>query len=266
MSIEGLPLSGDPRPSTESQWSKTIGALGAGIAIGVVLMWSIGPIAPPAPSASPLGSMVAQVSAAPRSQAPSPASLPIFPKALVASDRQPLTVDDVSLTFSVPADGWARYDDLYISKSNNDSPRAEAMIFWARYPAGQYAQACGPPRPSLVGTTAAELAAGLAIGLPGTELVTGPVDVMVGGLAATQVMLFLPGDYRCGPGYFYTWEGEENRRGPLWQWTEPGDTTTIWVFDIGEERFIIAAEWHLNAGAELEAEIQQIIDSIQFHS
>jgi hypothetical protein len=266
MTIEELPVSGDPGRATESDWLTTMGALGAGIVIGVVLMLAIGPQALPAPSPSPTGSAIGQVSPSPSSailRPPTPAGN-LLDNGLPPDARQSVSVDGVSFSFSAPAAGWGRYGDLYISKDTHGSQGAEAMIFWARHPNGRYAQACNFAPSAPIGYTAAEVAEGLATGVPGTELVAGPSDVTVGGLAAKQVVLFVRADTGCDPGFFYTWDGEDARGGALWGRSMLGDTISIWVFDVAGERFIIAAETHLNAGAELEAEVLQIVDSIEF--
>ena len=264
--IEDLGETGrPPRGPTESAWLTTVGALGAGVAIGAVTLWSVGPWSTPTPSASPLASAVARESGPPAPPRATAVPARIFPDALNASVRQPMTVDDVSFSFSVPADGWARFDDLYISKSITGSQGAEAMVFWARFPVGDSARACDWSGDRPMGVTAAEVAAGLATGsMPGTELVDAPTNVTVGGLAAIQVTIFVRDDRGCGPGLFYTWEGEENRLGPMWGGTLLGDTITIRIFEIDGRRFIIAAETHPEADAALVAEVQSIIDSIEF--
>ena len=264
MSIEELQDTGRSGRATESAWLTTVGAVGAGIAIGVVLMLAIGPQEAPAVSPGPsVASGIARASASPR---PSP---PPVPANLVATGINPaipqlLNVDGVSFSFTVPGGGWARYGELYVSKSITGSQGAEAMIFWARYPFGESAQYCPEVGGRPLGPTAADLAASLSTGLRGTELVDGPSDVMVGGLPATRVTLFVRDDHGCGPGLFYTWPGEDQRGGPLWDKNLLGDTITIWVFEIDGQRFIIASETHLNADAELLAEVGQIIDSIDF--
>jgi hypothetical protein len=276
MSIEELPDSGSGHHPDGWPWTTTVLTLSAGVVLGVLMMWSIGPQAVPIPSTSPTASTgVARASLAPaRPPAPLASAIPHpspRPSNLVAtgvpiSARQSLSVDGVSFSFSVPTDGWARYGGLYISKSTHGPQGAEAMIFWARHAVGRYARVCGTSPSAPIGYTAAQVADDLASGLPGTELVAGPTDVTVGGLAATQVVLFVRDTSWCGPGFFYTWDGEEDRGGPLWGGSLLGDTITIWVLEMDGKRFIIAAETHLNAGAELEAEVQQIVDSIEFET
>jgi hypothetical protein len=267
MTIEELPGSGGPYRSTDSAWITTVLALCAGVVLGVVMMLVVGPQVTPAPSASPAESdALARASQRPPTPRPTPIPADIFGTGLLTSSRQALSVDGVSFSFGVPTDGWTRYGGLYISKSARAPQGAEAMIFWARHPAGQYARDCGARTSSSIGFTAAQVAENLAVGMAGTELVSGPTDVTVGGLPAKQVVLFVRDDYSCGPGYFYTWDGEDARLGSMWGSPLLGDTITVWVLDLDGEPFIIAAETHLNAGAALEAEVQQIVDSITFQT
>lgn len=261
MTIEELPGSGGPAHSTDSPWTTTVLALGAGVVLGVVLMLAIGAPAEPAPSAGRGDTP----SPSPQSAFARPSPVAILPERLDPSVRQSLTVDDVEFSFGVPSDGWSRYDALYISKNARGPQGAEAMIFWAHFPDGLYATLCAGSRTVWWdGMTAAELPAALAAHLPGTELVSGPTDVTVGGLPAKQVVLFAHDDTGCGPGYFYTWDGEGSRLGPLWGGNLLGDTITVWVFEVAGEPFVIASQTHLNAGAALETEVVAIVDSIEF--
>jgi hypothetical protein len=267
MTIEELPGGGGPDRTTEYAWFTTVLTFGAGVALGAVMMLAIGPPAVPAPSARPGESApVARASLAPARPRPTPAPENVVGTRLVASARQSLTVDGVSLSFTVPAQRWVRYGGLYIGKTTRGPQTAEAMIFWARHPVGHYARACANTPGAPIGYTAAQVAENLATSLPGTELVAGPTDVTVGGLVARQVVLFVRDMEPCGPGYFYTWDGEESRGRASWGGPMLGDTITVWVMDKDGEPFIIAAESHLNAGAELVAEIQQIVDSIEFEA
>ena len=52
----------------------------------------------------------------------------------------------------------------------------------------------------------------------------------------------------------------------LWPETVPGDTIRVWVVDlgVGRTRFFIEGATHEDAGRELEREVEQIVDSIQF--
>jgi hypothetical protein len=46
--------------------------------------------------------------------------------------------------------------------------------------------------------------------------------------------------------------------------TRPGDTIRLWIVDVDGARVVIEAETRKSASPEVEQEIQQILDSIQF--
>jgi hypothetical protein len=265
MSIEELSESGRGRQPDGSLGRTTVLSACAGVLLGAVMTWAVSPQAFSTISPSPVESAaVVLPSPSPATPLPSPRPASVIATGLLASVRQSLTVDGVSFSFRVPADGWARYGSLYISKSDHGPQGAEAMIFWARHPVGHDARLCSTSPTTPIGTTVAEVAAGLATSVAGTELVAGPTEVTVAGIAAMQVRLFVRDYGDCGPGFFYSWEGEDSRDGPMWGGPLLGDTITIWVLEVQGERFLIAAEEHLNAGRALAAEVQQVIDSIQF--
>ena len=89
---------------------------------------------------------------------------------------------------------------------------------------------------------------------PGTELVTGPSDVIVGGHRAKHVVLTVRKDAGCDPGFFYTWQDE--MLGPFWAETNVGDTIRVWIVDADGVRLFIEAETTKEAGSDLEQEIQ----------
>ena len=96
----------------------------------------------------------------------------------------------------------------------------------------------------------------------GTELVTGPSDVSVGGRSAKHVVLTVREDVGCDPGYFYTWK--DIFGGALWPKTNVGYTIRVWIVDVDGTLLFIAGETNTDAGSGLEQEIQQIVDSIRF--
>jgi hypothetical protein len=184
-----------------------------------------------------------------------------------------LNVQGVSFSVDVPRSGWSRgpierlpdgsmrQGNLLISKSIEGPQGAEAVIFWTTYPDDPAADPCS----SLVkpnGPSAAELAANVATA-PGTELVTGPTGLTLGGFPAQLVVLTvrdaIPG---CDPGFLYTWHAE--CWGPCWMETNVGDTISVWIVDVGGKRLFIEAETTTHADARLEAEVQQIVESIRF--
>jgi hypothetical protein len=184
-------------------------------------------------------------------------------------DQPSLYVDGVPFSFRVPSAGWEPFGSLLISKSVAGPQGAEAMVFWAGFPDGTYADPC--INAPIEQWTAEDVAAGVAAA-PGTELVTGPEDVTVGGYPAKHVVVVVREDAGCDPGFFYNWKAQTG--GAMWVTTELGDTIRVWVVDVHGTLIFVAGETHrdLRPGvaitdggrARLEQEIQQIVDSIQF--
>lgn len=179
--------------------------------------------------------------------------------------RHALTVDGIPLSFSVPAlfldRGWDRYRDIYISKDTVGSQGAEGAIYWTAFPDGVETDPCANLLSPSVGPSAADLAAAVAAA-PGTELVTGPSDVTVGGRPAKHVVLAVREDLGCDPGYFFTWDPAAG--GPGWWGTDAGDTIRTWIVDVDGTSLVIVGETTPGFGSRLAQEIQDIVDSIRF--
>jgi hypothetical protein len=226
---------------------------------------------------------------------PAPSSTPspaVYPPAgeIPPGDRQSLTVDGVPLSFSVPSGGWSAgiqrkasagtfmAGSLYIAKGTAGGQRAEAVVFWTAFPGGVNT---GPCHNLLTQPIAADLAAVMATA-PGTDLVTGPSEVTLGGHEAKHVVVTVREDRGCDPGYFFTWPDE--CWGTCWIMTQVGDTIGVWVVDVDGRRLVIETEttrqgvWVVDqdgtrhfveettelSDAELELEVQQIVQSIRF--
>ena len=222
---------------------------------------------------------------------PTPSSTPpTYPPAgeIPPGQSQSLTVDGVPLSFSVPNGGWApgiqrkafgvslRADTLYIAKGTAGGQRAEAVVFWTTYPGGVNT---GPCHNLLSQPIAADLASAMATA-PGTDLVTGPSNVTLGEHEAKHLVLTIREDLGCDPGYFFTWPDE--CWGTCWIKTGVGDRIGVWVVEVDGKRLVIETEttrqgvWvspsHFVeettelSDAELEQEVQQIVELIRFES
>ena len=171
------------------------------------------------------------------------------------------TVDGVSFSFVIPAQGWEVNDSVFMSKSTRGPQGAEAIIYWARFPEGALASACASvdiwPSPY----SAADLAAAVA-SVSGIELISGPSDVTVGGIPAKHVALVVREDTGCDPGFFYNWRAPMG--GAIWDRTYIGDTINVWIVDVDGTRLFIAGATHADAGADIWEEIAQIVESIRF--
>jgi hypothetical protein len=189
----------------------------------------------------------------------------VSPGGWLAIGRHALTVDGVPLSFSTPALeqdlGWARDGSLSISKDTFGSQGAEAMIYWTGFPDGEDTDPCAHLLSLPAGASAADVAAAVSA-MPGTEVVTEPSDATVGGRAASYVALTVEDDLGCDPGFFFTYEPPPG--GPGWWTTDVGDTIRVWVVDIDGMLLFIAGETKPEASPELERELEQIVDSIEF--
>jgi len=237
--------------------------------VGVNLLPSPGVVGGPTTSASP------SPSSSPRPSS-SPYTVAAYPLGPIPIGRHSVTVDGVPLSFDMPARFWESRE-VYMSKSTEGSQTAEAVIFWATFPGGWINSSthtgayipCIDVLGSPVGRSVAELAVAVST-VHGTDVVSGPSDVTVGGRAAKHVGLFLTysildGDSGCGEGFFYSWDADKDPYGgAFWNDMIPGDTIRVWIVDVDGTLLFIEAATHWNAGSAVAQEIQQIVDSIQF--
>jgi hypothetical protein len=203
----------------------------------------------------------------------SPTRVSYYPLGEIVAGRYSTSFDGVSFSFRMPS-GWEGRD-VYLSKSTEGPQDAEAILFWATFPGGWISSSehtglyvpCIDVLGAPDGQSVADLARTVST-VPGTELVNGPDDVLVGDRAAKQVSLFatysiLDGG-SCSPGFFYSWD-DRTHGGAFWgDMTIPGDTIRVWIVDVRGTLVFIEAETHWNASPSVGQEIQQIVDSIQF--
>jgi hypothetical protein len=185
--------------------------------------------------------------------------------------RRTRTVEGITFSFSAHhswvdgpinglADGGFRQGHLLISKSIRGPQGAEGVIFWTDVSGGPRAEPCGDWFDPAVDNVA-DLAAAVAAA-PGTELVSGPSGVTVGGYPAQRVVVIAREEVFCDPGFFYRWYSE--CWGPCWTESTVGDTIRVWIVDVGGTPLFIEAETSIQANHRLVQEIQRIVGSIRF--
>jgi hypothetical protein len=189
----------------------------------------------------------------------------------VASSTHAVTEEGVPFSFRVPTVGWESFSSISteksaggpisINKSIVGPQGAEAIIFWTSFPDGDYADPCASVLSPRVGSSAGNLAAAVSRA-PGTELVTGPSNVILGGRPAKHVALTVRKNVGCDPGFFYSWR--EVYGGAFWQTTGVGDTIRVWIVDVHGTRLFIEAATTKQAVGGLRQEAEQIIESISF--
>lgn len=221
-------------------------ASGRGGVGGPAVSSPLSPAATPSPSASPL---------------PTPPPADALDEALSVDSRHSVALRGISLSFTVPTYGWESHGRPYISRSTQGPQGANVIIYWATFPDGLSADPCGPLLNPSIGLSAADLAAAVSTA-PGTELISRPVDTLVGGRPAKHVVVGVRQDLGCDPGFFYTWR--DLFGGAFWQTTGVGDTIRVWIVDVGGTRLFIEAATTGQANSRLKKEIQQIVESIRF--
>jgi len=200
---------------------------------------------------------------------PSPTSA-AFPPAgeLAVGSRHRVTGGGVPYSLSVPTAGWTSNGVWGIDKSTGVGPDGAGFILWPdEAPVGVFADPCAHVQAPPIGPSAAKLAAAVAA-LPGTDLVSGPSDVTVGGYPAKLIVLTFGTDADCNADgrltadEFYLWyaPSEGNARYA----SELGSTIMTWIVDVDGTIVWIDGETYKGAGPGPGQEIQQIIDSIQF--
>ena len=96
--------------------------------------------------------------------------------------------------------------------------------------------------------------------MPGTDLVSGPSDVTVGGYPAKHVVINVREDIGAHPEKFYLWCA----RPPDLRATPLGGTTSGLDRRCQRDAGLDRGETYKGAGPEPGQEIQRMVDSIQF--
>lgn len=212
-----------------------------------------GPAVSPSPSPSPTLRL-----------SPSPTPAFVFPPGgeLAVSNRHSMNLTGVPFSFSVPTSGWISNGTFAIDKATGVTPEGAGFIFWAPdTPVGAFADPCARVKGPPVGPSAADLAAAVAT-VPGTDLVSGPSDVTVGGYPAKHVVITVREDVGCDANSFYLWYAP--RGGPARYATELGSTIRVWIVDVDGTHVWIDGETYKGAGPEPGQEIEEIVASIRF--
>jgi len=213
----------------------------------------------PAPTPSPSASASPTASAQP---SPSPVAFP-GPGALEIG-RHPLTRGGVTFSVELTKSGWNSEQDFFFNKDVAIGPEWASFLFWDPSPRGVYSDPCAHTTSPPAGPLAADLAAAVA-SIPGTDVVSPPSDVTVGGRPGKHVAITVPENAPCpaGDGGFYLWYGDL-AQGETRFATRLGATYNVWIVDVAGTRLFIEAESMKGAKPAIGQEIQEIIDSIQF--
>jgi len=180
----------------------------------------------------------------------------------LAVGRHPMTLEGVRFTFQIASAGWTSGGDFGFGKEPIPGPTGASFIVWQQHAAGIFSDPCGHKKAPPAGPSAADMASAI-VAVPGTELVTGPTAVTIGGKPAQYVAIKIPDKIACVPEAFFLWYDTSNLDNERYA-TAPGSTIRVWIIDVDGKRVQLDAETYKGAGAGPGQEIQQIIDSIQF--
>jgi hypothetical protein len=181
----------------------------------------------------------------------------------------------VVFTFAVPSTGW-QSDGSFAVSGHQGSPEETELWFYTNAPmygGPEYM----PMTPAVFDDPCAHTSlqtfevslAGQAqafASIPGTELVSGPSEVTVDSRPGYLTAITIPADPGCEQFWLLVNAECASRTGcsnyPNWA----GETIREWVIQVDDQILTIRAQVRYpdEASVDLEAEIQQIVDSIQF--
>jgi hypothetical protein len=196
---------------------------------------------------------------------PAPTPHPTFPPAgALPVGSHSIPIEAGRLTIDIEMPGWVSNGEFGIDKGQMDASDSAGFIFWtSATPDNVYADPCAmTPLDPPAGPSVAELAAAVA-SIPGTELVSGPSEVTVGGYPAQHVAIRIPDDIGCSANSFHLWYAR-SASGQSRYASELGSTINTWIVDVDGSLVWIDGETYASSGPEATDEIMQIVNSIRF--
>jgi hypothetical protein len=204
-----------------------------------------GPTVSPSPSPLP-------------SPSPSPSPSPgaeVWPLRTLEAGRHEAVMNGISFSFAVPTEGWSSYRIRgMIEKGSYPGPDYR----WIGLDMGSADSVATDPCAGLarsVGPSVNDLATAMAT-IPGTQA-SEPAETTVGGLPARMVKLTIDAGIACTPRSFWLF-GKDS--------IFPNTLESVikeWILEVDGKRVVIHSD-QAAPDPEIEREIQQIVDSIQF--
>jgi hypothetical protein len=215
--------------------------------------------------ASPLPSPSSTVQPSP---SPTPAAFVFPPEGELAIGSHTAVLEGVPLSFTVRSSGWTSGGDggSIFKGGEYELPDSAGINFWSSAPENVYADPCAhtplspPPGASTAGLAAAVMK------LPGIDVVAEPTGITIDGRPGQYVAFAIREDIDCDPHEFYLWYDESTGGASGgWRWAAAlGALHRVWIIDVDGKVVWIDSETFKGAKPELDQEIQQIIESIQF--
>ena len=237
-------------PWREFTMSKLI-AYGLTAAAAVVVVAFIGMNVLGNPSNA--GGPVATATPSP-TRAPSPSPTPVgWLSGSIAPGRHTVNLEGHSFSFATDQTGWSSgpFEGMIEQGAGNGQR-------WIAFfnPFEQVGTDPCSAAARTVGPTVDDFASAMTM-IPGTDAV-GPTDTTVGGLPAKLVVLTIHADIACAPRQFYLYGADSAYPAAL------SSVMSAWIVEVDGARYVMQA-LHDASDPTAAAEIQQIIDSIQFN-
>jgi hypothetical protein len=194
---------------------------------------------------------------------------PVTTPPLVAEDQVVLSYPGGNdptpvVTVNVP-DGWQTFGGWAVLKNGAQAPTGMGFGVWSV--ANLYTDPCqwsgallNPP----VGSTVGDLVTALAEVWESDA--TAPTDVIIDGFAGKQITLTVPADIDfadCDSGQFRSWTAPD---GGARYYQGPGQVEQNWILDVDGVRLLIGAGHFPVTAPEDQAELQEVIESIEIES
>jgi hypothetical protein len=217
------------------------------------------------PSPTPSPSALPTVSASPSTR-PTVAFPPSGP---LAVGRHAFTEDDLEFTLAVSEAGWvsegygAGVQGGSMRKGAPTNADAAWVVIWSVD--GAYTDPCAHVAGPVTSGSPADLAAAVAR-LPNGES-TGPVDLSIDGHTGKHVTITFGPDVGCAADDYYTWYNDLvcGTYDPCHRWLSAVNSTIrVWIVDVGGTHFWIEAETYDGVSPELDVELREMVESIQF--
>jgi hypothetical protein len=195
---------------------------------------------------------------------------PVFPPAgALPIGRYDFSEDGADFSMAISESGWistgfhAQPQAGDLSKGPPSTSASAWLVVWGID--GAYTDPCGGQPGPVAGPSTSDLAAAVAA-IPGI-VALGPTDVIVGDHPAKHLVITIPEVVGCDPESFLLWYSDIQcgTYDPCGRYASaPGSTIRIWIVDVDGARVWLEAETYEGADAALDAEIQAMIDSIEF--
>jgi hypothetical protein len=231
--------------------------------VGINLMAPSGGVGGPVATASPAPTL-APTAAPTTASTPGSTGLALFPpEGPISAGTHTAVLEGFTVSFTVPADGWSVTPGQFIGTESFGQATDVSFNLWPSSPDNLYSDPCRhtPLDPPPSHTAAGLIAAAAAI--PGTDLVSGPSSLTIGGHPAQHVAFTIPDDLSCDPEQFWVWY-DNSGGGQDWRWAGVlGEMHQVWTIDVdGKVIWINASTW-AGSSPEVDQAVQAFIDSIQ---